>query len=699
MMPDTMKQLLAKLTEELGPNTAQDLLSRLVEAVATPDHVEGALVLLDELTEVSPKVARAAIESFPDLAQQGRLSDAVAWLDVGIALAQSSGAIGLKFFKGSPAILGRIKESSVRSTVLKTTLELTERDANVALEFVQVSPEVMTVLSADQLGDWLEIGMELTQVDLVVALEYVRRIAAIARVLPMQEARAWATFGVKLIAQNSLGKTDYFRTIEFLRTSPLILGEIENQSVRARVITVGSLLADRAGEAGLAWLSESPRLLRVLPNESWRLKILQYGALVAERDADTALAYLRRAPELVRVIGESANAAVRFDAWFTAGMEVLAYSVEGARSYFALESQKALTSVETALSGVPLRRVARTVKLFVQGLCGTEITIQALPDSLIQETFVRPTVSQDGRTISLPALLRRYANPEENMRLYLVMAAHEAGHMEFGTYRLTLEPLADLVQSLRRRYGLAEQAVPDTLAVLFRWYPHPGLIQDLWMLVEDARVEYLLQQEYRGLRRDLQQFAREAITTRSLTHGLTAKELIVDQLLQLSTAASQPVAIHDVIKDEIAILWPLCQAILHPAATAEDAVRVAHAVYVRLEELLAAKAAMIRSGQDDNAPADLGVGPSASEQTAEAYRPVTNWVYRGAMNPEFIRQQSRDEHASIDQKRSEGIERMASAAAETRESSKQSQQNGAGTHIETEGDRLAPIPEILAPEC
>jgi nitric oxide reductase activation protein len=275
------------------------------------------------------------------------------------------------------------------------------------------------------------------------------------------------------------------------------------------------------------------------------------------------------------------------------------------------------------------------------------------------------------------------------MRLYLVMAAHEAGHMEFGTYRLTLEPLADLVQSLRRRYGLAEQAVPDTLAVLFRWYPHPGLIQDLWMLVEDARVEYLLQQEYRGLRRDLQQFAREAITTRSLTHGLTAKELIVDQLLQLSTAASQPVAIHDVIKDEIAILWPLCQAILHPAATAEDAVRVAHAVYVRLEELLAAKAAMIRSGQDDNAPADLGVGPSASEQTAEAYRPVTNWVYRGAMNPEFIRQQSRDEHASIDQKRSEGIERMASAAAETRESSKQSQQNGAGTHIETEGDRLA----------
>src|SRR4051812_15454227 len=188
----------------------------------------------------------------------------------------------------------------------------------------------------------------------------------------------------------------------------------------------------------------------MVPNEAWRLKILQYGALAAERDPETALAYLRRAPELVNVIGDSAEAAARFTAWFTAGMEVLAYSVEGARAYFALESQKALLSVEAALSGVPLRQVARTVKLFVQGLCGTDLTIQVVPDS----PSARAMVSQDGRTIALPALLRRYPTAEENTRLYLVMAAHEAGHVEFGTYRLTLEPFADLVMVLGQKYGL-----------------------------------------------------------------------------------------------------------------------------------------------------------------------------------------------------------------------------------------------------
>jgi nitric oxide reductase NorD protein len=688
-LSDTYTRLIVKLTEELGPATAQHLVSRLFEANAKPNQVEGVLLLLDELQEMSPKVARAAIEAFSDLQQRDRLSDAVAWLDLGTALAESSGAIGLKFFKESPLVLGLIEQASVRSFVLKTALELTEQDANVALEFLRVSPELVTVITPEQLGAWLEIGFELTQVDFVVAMEYIRQIPAVARVLPVQDARAWATFGLKLISQNSIGKTDYFGTIEFLRTSPLILGDLEDQSVRAKVVTIGSLLAERDPASGIAWLSESPRLLPMVPNEAWRLKVLQYGALVAERDAETALAYLRRAPELVTVIGDSAEATTRFTAWFTAGMEVLSYSVEGARAYFALESQKALLSVEAALSGVLLRQVARTVKLFVQGLCGTDLTIQALPDSLSQEPSARATVSQDGRTISLPALLRRYPTAEENTRLYLVMAAHEAGHVEFGTYRLTLEPFADLVMVLRQRYGLVKQAEPDTLASLFSLYPHPGLIQDLWTLVEDARVEFLLQQEYPGLQHDLKRFAREAIATRSLTHGLTVKELVVDQLLQLSTATSQPIAIHEAIKDEIAILWPMCRAILVSTATAEESVRVAHTLYLRLEELLAPKGAMIQADRADDPSQDLGVGPSASEQTGEDYRPVTNWVYRGAMNPEFIRQHDQDTRASNDEKQSVDIERMASAAGGSQESFAHGQRNQEGVHRASDSDRLA----------
>ena len=75
-----------------------------------------------------------------------------------------------------------------------------------------------------------------------------------------------------------------------------------------------------------------------------------------------------------------------------------------------------------------------------------DVTVTALPDSVMSPA--RATVSQDGRSISLPALLRRYPTAAENERLYLVMAAHEAGHVEFGTYRLKLESLADLIETV-----------------------------------------------------------------------------------------------------------------------------------------------------------------------------------------------------------------------------------------------------------
>jgi hypothetical protein len=298
----------------------------------------------------------------------------------------------------------------------------------------------------------------------------------------------------------------------------------------------------------------------------------------------------------------------------------------------------------------------------------------------------RATVSADGRTISLPAILRRYATAEDNERLYLVMAAHEAGHLEFGTYRLRLELLADLVEVVRQRYGRSRQAMPDTLAALFRLYPHPRLVQDLWVVLEDARVESLLQAEYPGLRRELAQLAGEAVTPRDPAHGLTVKELIVDCLLRLSTGESEDSAVPNAVTEEVSILWKMSQAVLRSTATAEDTVRLAHDVYVRMEELLAPRAEMIKADQVNDESQELGGGPTESVPTSDEYRPVTNWVYRGAMNPEFIKrdleqaEQAGEQHADLD--------RMASQGGGSKERSGAGQDARRGEQESTSGDVL-----------
>ena len=627
------EQLTARLTQGLGQAAAAQLageMERVGQAAAV-------LALLDELREVSAKAAAGAIETLPELQRRGGLSDVVAWLDLGVALAESSGAAALKYWKDSPLVLGLL-EPARRGSVLSLALELAEDDPNVALEFFRRTPELLTLLPPSDLRAWAEACAELAKVEYVLGIEFVRQVPAVAQALPLELVRPWIAFGMKLVMPNSLGKTDYVGTLEFFRTSPSILSDIECRPARAGVIDVGSVVAGRSPQLAIDFLAEAPALLRRLPSDDWQLKVIRYAPLVAERDAEAAVNYMRRCPEIIALLGETPDAQARFEQWFKGGMEILEFSPDGGRAYFALETKKALASVEQAMSGVPLRQVARSLKLFAQGLCGTDVAIQSLPEAPEPgKEPPRATVSADGRTILLPSLLRRYPTHEENIRLYTVMAAHEAGHLEFGTYDLSLDTLRDVIAEVRGRYGRAGQSHPRTLKDVFSLYPQSGVIRDLWTVLEDARVEHRLRHEYPGLKTDLARQAQEAIRTHTLTQGMTVREIVVDALLLLSTAEPGTFTIPDSIAKVVDRAWAQCRTILQPTATAADVVRVADRVYVLLDELLTP--VTLRQQTDDpkqEPETDLGVGPQASETQTDQYKPVTNWVYRGAMNPDII---------------------------------------------------------------
>ncbi|MFQ5992852.1 MAG: hypothetical protein ACE5NA_10500, partial [Nitrospiraceae bacterium] len=490
------EQLIAQLAETLDQTTAATVVRESVQATGDANTVSAIQALLQELTEASPKVTRAAVQALPELHRRGGLDVVVSWLDLGVALAESTGATAMKYFKESPLLIGLIDSTAIRQQTLTLALELADSDPNVAFEFFRVAPELVRILPSDALTGWSEVGVELAKWNYVLGVEFFRQSPALAEVIPRDQLRAWVGFGMKLITENSLGKPDYMGTLEFFRTSPSILGEVEGAAVRKSVIGLGSVMADRSPQTAIALLADAASLLKRLPSEDWRVRVLQYGALVAERDAEAALAYVRRCPEIVALVGALADAQAKFNEWFRGGMEVLEYSIEGGRSYFALETKKALASVEQAMSGVPLRQVARALKLFAQGLCGTDVTIQPLPEmeDAPDQAPVRATVSRDGRTIAMPLILRRYPTREENERLYTVMIAHEVGHLEFGTYRLSPDAVVGLIADVQQRYG-TQLEVPDdraalTLEQVFHLYPQPGVIRDLWIVLEDARVEF-----------------------------------------------------------------------------------------------------------------------------------------------------------------------------------------------------------------
>lgn len=628
----------AQLQTRLAPWLDEPTVEALVSGMDEARQCEGVWSLLEELFEVSAKVGRSAVDALPELRARAGLGEVTTWLDLAVAMAAHSGATTLKYLKESPWFVGMIEGHEQRERLLGQALELAEHDANVAMEFLRSAPELGRLIAPEALPAWVEIGLELTARDYVLGPEFFRDCPKIAQVIPVEEARGWVEFGLRLVTTNQFGKTDYYATLDFFRSSPSLLQTITDPGVRRLVIQLGAAMAGTQPQAAVEWLAEAPAILGRIDDVSWQRRMLQYGQLVVERDVSVARDYLRRCPELVRWQGYDDAARRVFEEWFKNGMEILAYSPEGARAYFALETKGAVAAVQEAQSGVPLRQVARSLKLFVQALCGRDVAVQELPDDAqAPKRPARVHVSEDGRTLAFPSVIRQHAQRDRNAQLYHVMAAHEAGHLEFGTYDLRLDLLADLVEAVRVRYGHEAVSPIRSLADFCALYPQPGVIRDLWTILEDARVERHLRRHYPGLSADLEAVTRDAVTTRSLSQGLSVRELLLDGLL-VRSAEIPSVEMPEAIRGPLDQVWAACAPALAPSASAEEAIRTADAVYQLFDQLVGTYQAPpdAQQGTPEVLAQEISAGSGAADVIETEYRPLENWNFRGAMAPHFI---------------------------------------------------------------
>ena len=668
----------SQLADRLSADSAHNVATVLFEAGAA-DHVSE---LFNELHACSAKLAGQAMEALPETLERCGPKLVVSWMDLGVTLAGLSGAITLKYLKESPRLLGVMDSAVLRQEVLKTTLEIADNGsevaANCAFEFFRKAPELLLVDSQTNLAQWAKISQELTDFNHVLGIEFIRECPRIAEVLALEEVRPWVAFGMKLITQNSLGKPDYVGILEFFRTSPGLIGEIADADLHSKVVSVGSTLADQSPETALTFLAEAPGLIAMLPSAEWRVKVLQYGGLLAERDADVTIEYLRRTPEVVRLCDGAEGQDEVFETWFRGGMEVLDYSSEGCRAYFALETSKALSSIERAINGVTLRQVARSLKLFAHMICGQSVQIESLGDSAQR---VRLVVKSEGPVVYLPVLMNQFPEKDHNVRSYMVTVAREVGHVAFGTYRIDMQFLRTLSQRVADRYrrgdekanasllplqgneGMKPQpnaSVPEIncLADFFSLYPQKGVIQDLWTILEDARVEFLLQQEYPGLRDDLVAVSQASVKTRTFLHGMTAREMVLDHLLLLFTQQGLGGRqIPENLQRVVDRCWDLARTICHAHATNENSIDLADAIYQLLDEMIGSLRVPVRDEADSPQQAeqeDLGTGPRAAEETTGGYRVITNWTYRGELNPDFVHGESTESDDGLDELKSSG---------------------------------------------
>lgn len=134
--------------------------------------------------------------------------------------------------------------------------------------------------------------------------------------------------------------------------------------------------------------------------------------------------------------------------WVQRGLIELEKNKEVGRGYFRLGSKYSLQVLDELEEGLPLKAVARVLKLYATALSGRDVAIRATTELAAVDTYAADH-------IILPPDMRAFEEEEENFVAYKVATAHGAGRIEFGTYDLRVDELDEVRSGLERRYGSA----------------------------------------------------------------------------------------------------------------------------------------------------------------------------------------------------------------------------------------------------
>ncbi len=207
--------------------------------------------------------------------------------------------------------------------------------------------------------------------------------------------------------------------------------------------------------------------------------------------------------------------------------------------------------------------------------------------------------TSDGAAIFLPGIVERFAAQADNFDFLKVMLTQQAGHIEFGSFDFEFDRPSTKFDDLRAKIaapaeyhdhdhgheGHHESVSVTELTRLFKLFPNKRLALDLFSIVESARVEARIMQEYRGIAPAYDAMRRRALALRQELIFLPAREALLEFMIRLSLGQTDGVKVP---KKQIKIageIRSLLSLIAARDATVEDSAEATLRLYGRLAKV------------------------------------------------------------------------------------------------------------------
>lgn len=520
-----------------------------------------------KINQISPKAARAFDRVSEELFYKLPFNLFQPWFNLGFLISYASSANGIKFFNDSPEILQQIKNHPALTAFLQTGLHLGLEQNSMALDYFRRLPELIHHFPPETLDEWARKGNLLAKEDYLTGTEYFKSGPSILPVLDAGLLEPWGKIGLLLSREDLQAKS--FLTLEYFRTSPEIFARVKDSSLHPQILKIGHALALQAPKETLGYFKAVPEIFQNLHQKEEIHLIFSLAGEIGFQAPSAVTGFLTHATDLLKMMNGNLTSLKVF---VEAGLKIkIKENPELVRAFFALKSQKSIDTIRSLSHNVFLSDVHKRLKYFAEMITGrtVEITPGLIPSSRLKDRT---------GTITLPEKINVYMDRDDNLKLYKLMTLHESAHIEFGSYT----PLGPA--SIRELMALSEKeglTFPPRQPV-WRYFPDPVLAQNLWMIAEESRIDYLLRLKYSGAMRELKPILASQKEKRPDLFQLPEEKGVLEALFQLSV--NEDIVVPLPIANTVSRAFSILKTLWHPETAVEDTLHTVCLIYGQLRK-------------------------------------------------------------------------------------------------------------------
>ncbi|MBI2867504.1 MAG: hypothetical protein HYX97_04115, partial [Chloroflexi bacterium] len=605
------------------------------------------------LAQYSFRSWEAATEFFrasPEAVKRLTIGHIVQWTRLGRSLSEETPVLAAAYFRGSPAALEHLTPENLPAWVKlgKGLYKGTWKSGSLAAAFFETSPRILRHLTIDELarfarlldslstrshdlaGECLALADQVfTRLEKGDRLLFLGLAAALAEgnwrdVRPLFDAAPKALFRVQrdqrhrfIALAEKLARLDPSNVLDFFVEGSLVLGDLTT--------------ADQA-----AVLEQAEELASVSPT----------AVVDLARSVPKALQRIK--PDQLHL-------------WVQDGIRILTENPESGAAYFKLESARAERALESISSGLELQKVQDILQMYCQALAGKPVQIH--PSETLKERGIgwnsEESPTTEGTAVYLPGFIDRQTSKEANFAWCKVMSTHQVGHLEFGSFDFAFDKPSTLFEKSRRP-GLnppqnGGHGPLTDLQRFFDAFKERRLAADIFMLVEDGRIDFLIKQEYGGIRSAYRDIQAEALAARPPIGSLPMREALVELLVRASLQPDdRSITMPNTIAREGKQALALARTVLNATATVEDTAEAVIRIYDIISKVPNAQAKpsgkqgdlsqnkapteqqQAESSVDNAGEGDESVSGSADARGERPYKSPPKVDYRGEFKPELV---------------------------------------------------------------